>query len=132
MRALRSHPGARLTKTLRVFADGGSRGNPGPAALGVVIEDDQGMRLRGLHRYIGIATNNVAEYHAVIEGLKAAAEWKPDRLEIFLDSKVVVEQLKGRYRVKEPKLMPLHGRAKEMLSEFPDVVVTHVDRKSVV
>ena len=114
---------------MRVFADGGSRGNPGPAAIGVVIEDDQGMRLRGLHRYLGTATNNQAEYEAVIEGLKAVADWKPDRLEIFLDSKVVVEQLNGRYRVKEPKLMPLHARAKELLGEFPDVVVAHIGRE---
>ncbi|HTG10234.1 MAG TPA: reverse transcriptase-like protein, partial [Candidatus Eisenbacteria bacterium] len=68
LRELQPDPGARL-KTLRLFTDGAARGNPGPAALGVVIEDDQGMRLRGLHRYIGRATNNEAEYHALIEGL---------------------------------------------------------------
>ena len=128
MRALQSNPGARL-KTLRLFTDGAARGNPGPAALGVVIEDDQGMRLRGLHRYIGMATNNQAEYQALIEGLKAVTEWKPDRLEGYLDSKLVVEQINGGYRVKKPELQPLHRRAKELLDGFDDVVVAHVDRE---
>jgi len=95
----------------------------------VVIEDDQGMRLRGLHRYLGIATNNEAEYHALIEGLKALAEWKPDRLEIYLDSQLVVEQLKGRYRVKENRLKPLHDRAKELMSGFGEVATSHIERE---
>ncbi len=95
----------------------------------MVIEDDQGMRLRGLHRYLGIATNNEAEYHALIEGLKALAAWRPDRLEIYLDSQLVVEQLKGSYRVKETRLKPLHDRAKEMMSAFSEVVISHVERE---
>ena len=86
-------------KTLRVFTDGAARGNPGPAGLGVVIEDDQGLRLRGLCRYIGVATNNRAEYLALIEGLEAVREWRPDRVEVFLDSKLVVEQVAGRFKV---------------------------------
>ena len=112
-----------------MFTDGAARGNPGPAALGVVIEDDKGVRLRGLHRYIGTATNNQAEYQALIEGLKAALEWKPDRLEVYLDSKLVVEQINGGYRVKKPELQPLHSRAKELLEAFGEVVVAHVERK---
>jgi ribonuclease HI len=94
-----------------------------------VIEDEHGMRLRGLHRWLGVATNNEAEYHAVIDGLKAALEWKPDRLEICLDSKLVVEQLKGNYRVKEPRLQPLHREAKELLAQFSDVSIDHVERE---
>ena len=112
-----------------MFTDGAARGNPGPAALGVVIEDDQGMRLRGLHRYIGRATNNEAEYHALIEGLKAATEWKPDRLEVYLDSKLVVEQINGTYRIKKPELMPLHRRAKELLGGFDEVGIADVERE---
>ena len=87
------------------------------------------MRLRGLHRYIGRATNNEAEYQALIEGLKAAAEWKPDRLEVYLDSKLVVEQINGAYRVKKPELQPLHGQAKELLGAFDEVVISHVERE---
>jgi ribonuclease H / adenosylcobalamin/alpha-ribazole phosphatase len=115
-------------KVLRLFADGASRGNPGPAALGVVIEDDQGMRLRGFHRWLGRATNNQAEYEALIEGLKAVTAWKPDRLEVFLDSKLVVEQMNGRYRIKAPELAPLHQKASELMREFPDVAISHVER----
>jgi ribonuclease HI len=95
----------------------------------VVIEDEHGMRLRGLHRWLGVATNNEAEYHAVIEGLKAVSDWKPDRLEVFLDSKLVVEQLKGNYRVKEVRLLPLHREARDLLGRFGDVTIGHVERE---
>jgi ribonuclease HI len=126
---LRAHPGARL-KTLRLRTDGASRGNPGPAAIGVVIEDDQGTRLRTFHRFIGIRTNNEAEYQALIDGLKAAADWKPDRVEIYLDSKLVVEQVNGTYRVKKPELQPLYIEVKHLLGGFGDVEIKHVERES--
>ena len=87
------------------------------------------MRLRTLHRWLGKATNNEAEYHAVIEGLKAVSDWKPDRLEVYLDSKLVVEQLNGSYRVKKPELKPLYEQAKQLLGGFDDPVVAHVDRE---
>ena len=70
--------------TLRLFTDGAARGNPGPAGLGLVIEDTEGMRLWGGCRYIGTATNNQAEYLALIEGLRKAAEWRPDRIEVYM------------------------------------------------
>jgi len=94
----------------------------------VVIEDDQGLRLRGLHRWLGVTTNNEAEYRALLEGLKAVKDWKPDRLEVYLDSKLVVEQVNGRYRIKAPELVPLHRQATELLREFPDVKVEHLER----
>ncbi len=94
----------------------------------MVIEDDQGLRLRGLCRYIGIATNNRAEYLALIEGLRAVQEWKPDRVEVYMDSKLVVEQLAGRYRVRNRDLQPLVLSAQELLRSFPEVVVAHVER----
>ena len=118
-----------MTKTLRLFTDGAARGNPGPAGLGVVIEDDQGLRLRGLCRYIGTATNNQAEYLAVIEGLRAVEEWQPDRLEVYLDSKLVVEQLAGRFRVKNAALMSLSRQASDLLKRFGQVSITHVPRE---
>ncbi len=129
MRALQSNPGAGL-KVLRLRTDGASRGNPGLAAIGVVIEDDQGVRLRTFHRFIGKATNNEAEYHALIDGLKAVAEWKPDRLEVYLDSKLVVEQVKGKYRVKKPHLEPLHRQATELLKQFEAFTIDYVERES--
>jgi ribonuclease HI len=87
------------------------------------------MRLRGLHRFLGRATNNEAEYLALIDGLKAVADWKPDRLEIYLDSNLVVEQIKGKYRVKKPELQPLHKQAMELLAGLGEVVISHVERE---
>ena len=116
-------------KTLRLFTDGASRGNPGPAAAGVVIEDDQGLRLRTFHRYLGITTNNVAEYKALIDGLKAVEDWKPDRLEVYLDSKLVVEQVNGNYRVKSLDLQPLIRQVMELRDRFPAIEFRHVERE---
>ena len=93
-----------------------------------MIEDEQGVRLQGLCRYIGTATNNVAEYRALIEGLTAVSEWKPDRVEVFLDSKLVVEQVRGNYRVKNAALTKLHAEATKLLAGLPQVEVRHVVR----
>ncbi|HSS51069.1 MAG TPA: ribonuclease HI family protein [Thermoanaerobaculia bacterium] len=129
LRELRPDPGACL-KTLRLRADGGSRGNPGPAALGVVIEDDQGEKLRTFHKWLGVATNNQAEYLALIEGLKEVEAWKPDRLKVYLDSKLVVEQVNGNWKVKERELKELHRQATELLKQYGDrVTVQHVGRE---
>ena len=116
-------------KVLRLFTDGASRGNPGHAAIGVVIEDDQGMRLRTFHRYIGTTTNNVAEYQALIDGLKALEPWKPDLVEVYMDSKLVVEQVNGRYRVKSPELQGLLRQVKDLMGRFPAVEFKHVERE---
>lgn len=86
------------------------------------------MRLRGLCRYLGTATNNQAEYYALIEGLEAVRDWKPDRLELLLDSKLVVEQVAGRYKVRSPELQPLHKRAQALIQSFPKVEIKHVER----
>jgi len=127
VRQLRPHPGDRL-KTLRLRTDGAARGNPGPAGAGILIEDDQGIRLQARHRWLGQMTNNQAEYHALVEGLKAVKEWKPDRLEIYLDSKLVVEQIKGQYKIKEPELQKLHAQARQLL-EGLQYEIKHVARE---
>lgn len=94
-----------------------------------MIEDENGMPLRTFHRWLGTATNNQAEYEALIDGLKAVADWNPDRLEVYLDSKLVVEQVSGNWRVKEPELKQLHARATELLKQFGDrVSIRHVGR----
>lgn len=87
------------------------------------------MRLRALHRWLGTMTNNQAEYHALIEGLKAVREWNPDRLEILIDSKLVVEQIKGSYRIKEPELQRLAAEAIRLLQEFRQYDIRHVPRE---
>ncbi len=87
------------------------------------------MRLRGLHRWLGVTTNNEAEYRALIEGLKAVQDWKPDRLEVYLDSKLVVEQVTGNYKIKKPELQALSRQVIELMKQFPDVAVKHVERE---
>jgi ribonuclease HI len=118
-----------MSRVLRLYTDGAARGNPGPAGLGMIIEDDQGMRLWGGHRYVGTATNNRAEYLALIDGLRKVAEWKPDALEVYMDSQLVVEQVSGRYKVRHADLQPLHRQALGLLRGFPRVNVSHVPRE---
>jgi ribonuclease HI len=127
VRKLRPHPGDRL-KTLRLRTDGAARGNPGPAGAGILIEDDQGIRVQARHKWLGQMTNNQAEYHALIEGLKAVKDWKPDRLEIYLDSKLVVEQIKGQYKIKEPELQKLYAQATQLLDGL-QYEIKHVARE---
>jgi ribonuclease HI len=87
------------------------------------------MRLQARHKWLGQMTNNQAEYHALIEGLKAVREWNPDRLEILLDSKLVVEQVKGQYRTKVPELQRLLIDAMRLLKQFPNYEIKHVARE---
>ncbi|MGN6170801.1 MAG: ribonuclease HI family protein [Solirubrobacteraceae bacterium] len=89
--------------------DGGSRGNPGPAAIGVVVSDADGTVLEKIAQRIGVATNNVAEYRALLRGVAAARELGADELEIIGDSELVARQLTGAYRVKNAALKPLHA-----------------------
>jgi ribonuclease HI len=116
-------------KRAMLFADGGSRGNPGPAALGARLVDADGNVLREIAEYLGVTTNNVAEWSALIAGLEAAIELGVRDLGVRLDSELVVKQLSGEYRVKHPNLQPLHARAKSLLRRFERVDVAHVRRK---
>ena len=86
------------------------------------------MRLQARHRWLGVMTNNQAEYHALIEGVKTVKEWKPDRVEIYLDSKLVVEQIKGVYKIKDPELQKLHEEAMRLLDGL-DYEIKHVVRE---
>jgi ribonuclease HI len=93
---------------LVVNVDGGARGNPGPAAIGVVVSDSEGTVLEELGEPIGIATNNVAEYRALLRGIETARSLGADELEIIGDSELVARQLSGAYRVKNAALKPLY------------------------
>ena len=119
--------GRRVEATL--FADGGSRGNPGPAASAAVLLDSSGELLEEIGAYLGVATNNVAEWTALVLGLEAAAKLGIQRLAVRLDSELVVKQLRGEYRVKHAGLQPLHRRAQQLLRSFGEVDVRHVPRK---
>jgi ribonuclease HI len=105
--------------------DGGSRGNPGAAGVGVVLSAMDGTALVTLGRYIGTATNNVAEYKAVILGLEKALELKVPRIIIRGDSELIIKQLSGAYRVKQPHLVPLWEKAKSLLTNFDSVKLEH-------
>ncbi|MDN3297846.1 reverse transcriptase-like protein, partial [Streptomyces ficellus] len=111
-------------RELIVEADGGSRGNPGPAGYGAVVLDPvSGEPLAEAAEYIGVATNNVAEYKGLVAGLKAARELAPDaRIRVRMDSKLVVEQMSGRWKIKHPDMKPLAAEAARV---FPASQVTY-------
>ncbi|MDP9334471.1 MAG: ribonuclease HI family protein [Actinomycetota bacterium] len=114
-----------------VYCDGGSRGNPGPSAIGAVVLDpstDPPRRLAEVSARIGITTNNVAEYRALIAGLEAAAPFGARRVRVRADSKLVVEQVKGAWKVRQPHLRPLLEEARKLLSGYDEVDVRHVPR----
>lgn len=112
-----------------LYADGGSRGNPGPAAYGAVLFAEGGTVLRELSAFLGVTTNNVAEWCGLIAGLEAALDLSVDEIEVRLDSELVVRQLSGAYRVKQDHLIPLHAKAKTLLRRFRSARVVHVPRK---
>lgn len=116
---------------LIVYTDGASRGNPGPASFGFTISDKNGKLLHESGKYIGVTTNNVAEYTAVLEALKYAKERYgkfPLEIELYADSKLVAEQLSGRYKVKSALLKPLIEKIKILSLQLGGVTFSHVPR----
>ena len=113
---------------LTVNIDGGARGNPGPAAIGVVVRDADGTVLESMGETIGETTNNVAEYRALLRGLELAAERGATELDLIGDSELVVRQIEGRYKVKNAGMKELHARAKAALGEFDGWSIRHVRR----
>ena len=115
-----------------VFSDGGARGNPGPAAIGAIVLDPSTSpptRLATVSECIGSATNNVAEYQALIAGLEAARAFPSRRVRVRADSMLVIEQLKGKWRVKQDHLRRLHSRALGLLDDYEEVDLAHVPRE---
>ncbi|MBI2524061.1 ribonuclease HI family protein [Candidatus Peregrinibacteria bacterium] len=116
--------------TIHLFTDGGSRGNPGQAAIACIIEDPlRGTVLKEYAEVIGIATNNVAEYRALIKGLALAHEFHPNRLICHLDSELIVKQLNGEYRIRMPSLQVFVEEIRAITETLPDVVFTFVPRE---
>ena len=112
----------------RVRTDGASRGNPGPAAIGVAIEDAEGREIACHSEAIGRTTNNVAEYRAVVQGLTMLAGLGAHRAEFLLDSELVVRQLNGQYRVKDPKMVTLHAEARRLAARLGQITFRHIPR----
>jgi ribonuclease HI len=104
--------------TLVVHVDGGARGNPGPAAIGVVVSTPDGDVLDELAERIGVATNNVAEYQALLRGIERASELGASQLELINDSELIARQLTGDYKVKHPAMKPLYEQATAALRPF--------------
>lgn len=113
---------------LVVHVDGGARGNPGPAAIGVVVSDVGGAPVERLGEAIGVATNNVAEYRALLRGLERARALGADEVEVVGDSELVAKQVTGRYKVKHPAMRPLHAEALRALAGFARWQVRTVPR----
>lgn len=114
--------------TLALYLDGASRGNPGPAGIGVVIQDAAGRTVAEISEFIGRGTNNVAEYRALIRGLEEAAALGARTVAVRSDSELLVRQLKGEYKVKSPDLSPLHLEAHRLLKGFGRVSVEQIPR----
>jgi ribonuclease HI len=111
-----------------VHVDGGSRGNPGPAAAAAVVRDEDGRVIDEAHRVLGVATNNVAEYRGLLLGLERARELGATEVRVVNDSELVAHQVNGRYRVKHADLKPLHAQALAALGDFDRWSVTPVRR----
>lgn len=114
---------------LTLFTDGACRGNPGPAGIGFVILDPSGAELQAVSQAIGRATNNVAEYTALIRGLERCRDLGGTSIEVVSDSELLVRQMLGRYQVKNPRLKPLFEQAKSLAEGFEQVTYRHTLRE---
>lgn len=123
-----------MIQHVRIYTDGGARGNPGPAGSGAVVkflheDGTEGDTLAAIHKYIGETTNNQAEYYAIIIGLKKAKELGAKHVELVMDSELAVKQLNGQYRVKNPGLAERFLEVKNLMQHFESVRVRHVRRE---
>ena len=113
---------------ITAYIDGGSRGNPGPAGYGVHIVEDDGSVVEELHESVGTATNNVAEYRALIAGLEAVAHLHAEVIHVRADSLLIIKQLRGEWKVKHANMRPLHEEARSLLAAYSVVDLQHVPR----
>lgn len=112
-----------------VYADGASRGNPGPASIGAAVFDENGREVYKISRRLGRATNNEAEYQAAIAGLEAALGLGGGEVELRMDSELIIRQLQFRYKVRNERLRPFFNRIIELRNKFDSFTVTHVRRE---
>lgn len=112
----------------RIYTDGAARGNPGPAGIGIVIKNEKKVLLE-VSDFIGKATNNIAEYMALIRGLEEAIDLGEDEVEVFADSELMVKQIQGEYRVKNQGLIPLHHHVKSLIKKFKSFDISYITRQ---
>lgn len=117
-------------KELVIHIDGASRGNPGPSGIGIVVKDNSGKIVKNIKKYIGIATNNTAEYSAFITALSEAEKFEADKIKIFLDSELVYKQYLGEYRTNDKNLKECLKKIREKEKKFLSVEVTHIPREN--
>jgi pterin-4a-carbinolamine dehydratase/ribonuclease HI len=114
---------------IKLFTDGGSRGNPGPSAGAFVILDMADIVVKKNGKYLGVTTNNLAEYHSLKGGLEAAAAMGAKYVHVYMDSLLVINQMKGIYRIKNQDVMPVHQAVRALLPSFEQVQFTHIPRE---
>lgn len=119
----------KTTKVVKLYTDGGSRGNPGPSASGYALLTDSGDLIESAGEYLGVTTNNQAEYQALKLGLEAARRHGAREVKVYMDSMLVVNQMKGIFKVKNRDLWPIHDSIKQLLTGFGTVAFTHVPRE---
>jgi ribonuclease HI len=117
------------SQALHIHIDGASRGNPGEAGFGIAVATAEGAPVAGLFGYLGRATNNVAEYQALIHALRYALGRGVRKVRLFSDSELVVRQIQGRYRVKHPDMLPLYREAAGLMARFEEASLDHVPRE---
>lgn len=120
---------SQLSKIIKVFTDGASRGNPGPASIGIVFYSSADEKELEHQERLGEQTNNFAEYMAVIRALEIARDHGVQEIEFFCDSELLVKQMKGLYKVKAPQIIPLYEKVKKGMAPFQKVGFNHVRRE---
>lgn len=118
-----------MYKKLKIYSDGGARGNPGPAGIGAVIKNEEGENVEEISEYIGETTNNQAEYRALLKALETAKVLGAEELDCYLDSELVVKQLNREYKVKNKELAPLFVKIYNLSQGFKKVSFAHVRRE---
>jgi len=116
-------------KNLISYTDGGARGNPGPAAIGVVLKDEAGKKVDSYGRKLGVATNNQAEYQALISALESAKKLGAKEIKCYLDSELVVKQMRREYKVKDKNIQGLFMQAWNLMTNFTKITFTHIPRE---
>lgn len=112
-----------------LYTDGASRGNPGEGGAGMILKDSAGRTIKKMKRYLGRVTNNQAEYNALLLGLSMAKKIGAKELNVYLDSELVVKQIKGEYRVKNSEIKPLHQKVLKIFREFDKINIMHIPRE---
>lgn len=113
----------------KIYTDGGARGNPGKAGIGIVIEDKDGNTIKEISQYIGDQTNNVAEYKALNRGLEAALDLGIEKITCYLDSELVVKQIKKEYKVKNDGMILMYNMTAPLIKKFDDFEIVHIKRE---